>query len=86
MLHLNLPLETVKQLCPNLQKPPLPSKIPCYAPVYRSHFLKVADCRPAFFFKKDTSASIGVFLRNFKKFSKHLVHSTPVSRYPLPLI
>ena len=43
---------TVKHLCPNLQKPPLPSKIPDYAPMYRSHFLKVVDCRPVFFLKK----------------------------------
>ena len=32
MFTFNFSLRTVKNLCPNLQKPPLPSKIPGYAP------------------------------------------------------
>ena len=32
-LHVTLTFRTAKTLCPNLQKPPLPSKIPGYAPV-----------------------------------------------------
>ena len=33
-LHLTLMFRTVKNLCPNLYKPPLPSKIPGYAPAF----------------------------------------------------
>ena len=33
VLHLTLTFRTVKKLCPNLQKPPLPSDIPGYVPV-----------------------------------------------------
>ena len=32
MLTFNFDIQNVKDLCPNLQKPPLPSKIPGYAP------------------------------------------------------
>ena len=31
-LHLTLSFRTAKNVCPNFQKPPLPSKIPGYAP------------------------------------------------------
>ena len=69
-LHLNLPLKTVKNLCRNLQKPSLPSKIPGYAPVYRSFFSKVPDFRSATFLKRYLCMS--AFLRNLKNFSEHL--------------
>ena len=69
-LHLNLPLKTVKNLCPNLQKPPLPSKIPGYAPVYRSLFSKVPDFRSATVLKR--YLCISVFLRNLKNVLEHL--------------
>ena len=46
---LHLTFKTAKNLCPNLQKPPLPSKIPGYAPDHVNNLLKklLAEMRGA---------------------------------------